>query len=305
MARASLNAAAEVIALSAFRSSCSIMPVARAIVEHDNTQSREPANRFPDETGDDLSDSALILSVFLACLVEAVEALTIVLAAGMARGWRSALAGAFVGVLCLAMIVAGLGPAISAIPVDGLRLIVGGLLLIFGLRWLRKAVLRASGIKPLHDESLLFQSTLASAQRMTRQRRLNISDWYGFSLAFQGVVLEGLEVVFIVLTLGTNQHRIASATLSALTAVAVVITSGVVLRRPLTLVPENTVKFIVGVLLSAFGLFWSVEGAGASWPAGDKSLLVIIPALAVYSAVLVAVFRRRRPARRTCQGAIQ
>jgi uncharacterized membrane protein len=251
-----------------------------------------------------MTDSALIVAVFLACLVEAVEALTIVLAAGMTRGWRSALGGALAGMLCLAMTVAVLGPAISAIPVDGLRLIVGGLLLIFGLRWLRKAVLRASGNKPLHNESLLFQSTLASAQLMTRQRRRNIPDSYGFSLAFQGVVLEGLEVVFVVVTFGANEHRIAQAAFTALATVAVVSLSGVALRKPLTLIPENTVKFVVGVLLSAFGLFWSVEGAGGSWPGGDKSLLVIIPALALYSAVLVALFRRRRPARRTFEGAV-
>lgn len=252
-----------------------------------------------------MTDSALIVGVFLASLVEAVEALTIVLAAGMTRGWRSALGGAFAGVLCLAMTVAVLGPAISAIPVDGLRLVVGGLLLIFGLRWLRKAVLRASGNKPLHDESLVFQSTLASAQQMTRRRRRNIGDWYGFCLAFQGVVLEGLEVVFVVVTFGANEHRIAPAAYTALATVAVVSLSGVALRKPLTVIPENTVKFVVGVLLSAFGLFWSVEGAGGRWPGGDKSLLVIIPALALYSAVLVALFRRRRPARRSYEGAVQ
>jgi uncharacterized membrane protein len=272
-----------------------------AIVQHDNGQSEEPANRFPDERAM-MTDSALIVAVFLACLVEAVEALTIVLAAGMARGWRSALTGTFAGVLCLAAIVAVLGPAISKIPADGLRLVVGGLLLIFGLRWLRKAVLRASGNKPLHDERLLFQSTLASAQQMTGRRRRIIPDWYGFSLAFQGVALEGLEVVFIVVTFGANEHRITLAAVTALATVALVSLSGVALRKPLTLIPENTVKFVVGVLLSAFGLFWSVEGAGGSWPGGDKALLVIIPALALYSVILVAAFRRRRPARRTYEG---
>ncbi|MBV8789379.1 MAG: TMEM165/GDT1 family protein [Mycobacterium sp.] len=251
-----------------------------------------------------MNDSALIVSVFLACLVEAVEALTIVLAAGIARGWRSALLGACAGVLCLAVIVAVLGPAVSAIPVDGLRLVIGGLLLIFGLRWLRKAVLRASGNKPLHDESLSFQSTLASAQHMTRQRRRNIPDWYGFSLAFQGVVLEGLEVVFVVVTFGANEHRIVPAAVTALATVAVVSLSGFALRKPLTLIPENTLKFVVGILLSAYGLFWSVEGAGGNWPGGDKSLLVIVAALALYSAVLVAVFRRRLPDRRTHEGAL-
>jgi uncharacterized membrane protein len=240
-----------------------------------------------------LDESALFLAVFLACLVEAVEALTIVLASGMARGWRSALAGSFTALLCLVIGVAALGPAVSMIPLDGLRLFVGALLLIFGLHWLRKAVLRASGNKPLRDEALVLSRTLADAQFATTQRRGRIPDWYGFSLAFKGVILEGIEVAFIVLTVGANEHRIGVAAAAALLAVLVVCIAGVALRSPLARVPENIMKFVVGVLLSAFGLFWSVEGAGAEWPGGDRALLVIIPALTLYAFALVAVFRRQ------------
>jgi uncharacterized membrane protein len=250
-----------------------------------------------------LTDSALFIVVFLACLVEAVEALTIVLAAGMARGWRSALIGSFAGMLCSALLVAALGPAVSAIPIDGLRLFVGGVLLIFGLRWLRKAVLRASGNMPMHDETLALQTTLAAAKQATARRYGGVPDWYGFTLAFKGVVLEGLEVAFVVLTFGANQHRIPLAVAAASSAVIVVGIAGASLRAPLARIPENTVKFVVGVLLSAFGLFWSVEGAGGHWPAGDAALLVIIPALALYAVVLVEAFRRQSPVGGTAKGA--
>ncbi len=245
--------------------------------------------------GRGLSQSALFVVVFLACLVEAVEALTIVLAAGTARDWRSAFLGCLAGLLCLAVIVAALGPAISAIPLDGLRLVVGGLLLIFGLQWLRSAVLRASGNKALHDEAVVLRDTLAAARHANSQHPGAVADWYGFTLAFKGVVLEGLEVAFIVLTFGANQHNIPLAAMAASLAVIVVCIAGTALRAPLTRVPKNLVKFIVGVLLTAFGLFWSAEGAGARWPAGDATLLVIIPAVAVYAVILVAAFRRRSP----------
>jgi uncharacterized membrane protein len=243
-----------------------------------------------------VSDPALFVVVFLACLVEAVEALTIVLAAGLARGWRSALIGCVAGMACLTMVVAALGPAVSVIPLDGLRLFVGGLLLIFGLQWLRKAVLRASGNKTLHDEALVFAMTVAEARHRGIRRRSVVTDWYGFTLAFKSVTLEGLEVAFIVVTFGANEHNVALAAGAALVAVAAVGVAGTVLRAPLTRVPENTVKFVVGVLLTAFGLFWSVEGAGARWPGGDAAVLVVVPAVAAYAAVLVVVFRRRSSA---------
>lgn len=240
-----------------------------------------------------MGDSALFFAVFLACAVEAVEALTIVLAAGIGRGWRSALSGMLAGLLTLAVIVAALGPAVAAIPLDGLRLVVGALLLIFGLQWLRKAILRASGHKALHDETAAFEATLAAARHAKAGSGGVVSDWYGFTLAFKGVVLEGLEVVFIALTFGSNQHNIGLAAVAALAAVLMVAAAGVAVRAPLARVPENAMKFVVGIMLTAFGMFWGAEGAGAHWPGGDLALLVLIPAVGLYALVLVALFRRR------------
>jgi uncharacterized membrane protein len=230
----------------------------------------------------------LVASVFLACAVEGVEALTIVLAAGTARNWRSALAGAGAAVVALAAIVTVLGPAITAIPLNALRLLVGGLLLIFGLQWLRKAILRAGGLKPLHDEDAIFRREVDAAKTATTTTRLGIRDWYAFTLAFKGVLLEGLEIVFIVITFGANQHAIGWATVAALAAVAAVIVAGVAVRAPLARVPENTMKFAVGVMLTGFGVFWGAEGAGAHWPGDDAAIPVLIAAVLV--AALVAVW---------------
>jgi uncharacterized membrane protein len=240
-----------------------------------------------------MSDSALFIAVFLACVVEAVEALTIVLAAGTARDWRSALTGLGAGLLVLAAAVAVLGPAVTAIPLNGLRLFIGGLLLIFGLQWLRKAILRASGNKALHDEATIFQTQLAAAGSAPAERRPLVGDWYAFTLAFKGVVLEGLEVVFIALTFGSNQHNIPLAAAAAVTAVLVVAGVGIAIRAPLSRVPENSMKFVVGVMLTSFGAFWGAEGAGTRWPGGDAALLVLIPAIAVFALALVTVFRVR------------
>jgi uncharacterized membrane protein len=240
-----------------------------------------------------MGNSALFIAVFLACAVEAVEALTIVLAAGIGRGWRSAITGLLAGLLTLAVIVAALGPAVSAIPLNALRLVVGGLLLIFGLQWLRKAILRASGNKPLHDETAAFEATLVAAQHSPARSAGLVPDWYGFTLAFKGVVLEGLEVVFIALTFGSNQHNIGLAAVAALVAVLVVAAVGLAVRAPLSRVPENSMKFVVGVMLTAFGMFWGAEGAGADWPGSDLALLVLIPAVGLYAVALVALFRRR------------
>ena len=244
-----------------------------------------------------VNSSALFVAVFLACLVEAVEALTIVLAAGNARDWRSAITGVMAGLVCLAVTVAVFGPAVSALPLNGLRLFVGGLLLIFGLQWLRKAILRASGHKALHDETAAFQAELTKARSAPNdQRRGMIHDWYAFTLSFKGVTLEGLEVAFIVITFGSNQHDIPLAVLAAVAAVGTITIAGVVIQAPLSRVPENTMKFVVGVMLTAFGLFWSAEGAGAHWPGGDAALLVIIPAVGIYALALVALFRHRASA---------
>ena len=238
------------------------------------------------------SASALFIAVFLACAVEAVEATTIVLAAGTARDWRSAATGTAAALAVLAVIVAALGPAVTAIPLRGLRVVVGALLLVFGLQWVRKAVLRASGHKALHDEEKLFAEHLAEARGQTARRFLLAPDRYGFRLAFMGVLLEGLEVVFIVLTFGANAKNIGLATIAAGCAVVLVAVAGFLVRAPLARVPENTLKFIVGIMLTSFGVFWGGEGAGAAWPGSDAALLVIIPAVAVFALGLVWLLRR-------------
>ena len=234
---------------------------------------------------------ALFLAVFLACAVEAVEATTIVLAAGTARGWRSAMIGMAAALAVLAIVVAVLGPAVSDIPLRGLRLVVGALLLIIGLQWLRKAILRASGYKALHDEDKIFAEQLATAAAQSPRRVGLVPDWYGFTLSFKGVLLEGLEVVFIVLTFGSNQHNVGLAAIAAACAVLVVAAAGLVVRSPLSRVPENAMKFVVGIMLTAFGVFWGAEGAGAHWPGSDAALLVLIPAIAAFALLLVALMR--------------
>jgi uncharacterized membrane protein len=238
-----------------------------------------------------MNTAALFGAVFLACMVEAVEATTIVLAAGTTRDWRSALRGVGAGLLVLAVIVAALGPALSAVPLRPLRLVVGGLLLIFGLQWLRKAILRASGYKALHDETQIYADEVAAARGADQRSRAGIPDWYAFTLSFKGVVLEGLEVAFIALTFGSNQHNIPLAAIAAVAAIAVVTAAAVAIRAPLARVPENTMKFAVGVMLCGFGTFWGAEGAGAHWPGSDAALLVLVPAIAVFALGLVGALR--------------
>lgn len=238
---------------------------------------------------------ALFAAVFLACVVEAVEAVTIVLAAGTARDWKSAGYGVGGGLIVLAVITAALGPAVTAIPLGVLRLVVGGLLLVFGLQWLRKAVLRASGHKDLHDEQAIYARELAAAKAAESTGRFRVPDWYAFTLSFKGVLLEGLEVVFIVLTFGANAHDVPLAALAALIAVVLVVAVGLAVRAPLARVPENTMKFVVGIMLTSFGVFWGAEGADAHWPGNDAALLVVIPAVALYALALAAVLRRNAP----------
>ncbi len=239
-----------------------------------------------------MGDVLLVLAVFLACTVEAVEALTIVLAVGISRGWRSALQGVAAGLLTLAVIVAALGPALTLVPLDALRLVVGGLLLIFGLGWLRKAILRASGFKALHDEDAIYARQLAAAHTAGRSRRAAVDDWYAFTLSFKGVLLEGLEVAFIVVTFGSNQGSIPLAVLGAVLAVVLVVVAGVVIRGPLARVPENTLKFAVGVLLTSFGTFWGAEGAGAHWPGSDAALIAVIVVVLTVALGLVQLLRK-------------
>jgi uncharacterized membrane protein len=239
-----------------------------------------------------LSGWALFAAVFLACAVEAVEATTIVLAAGTARNWRSAITGVGAALVVLAVIIAVLGPALTAIPLRSLRLVIGGLLLVFGLQWLRKAVLRAGGIKALHDEKEIYERELNAARAAPVRRMGSVPDWYAFTLSFKGVVLEGLEVVFIALTFGSNAHDVPLAALAAVLAVLVIAGAGVAVRAPLARVPENSMKFIVGVMLTSFGTFWGAEGAGAHWPGSDAALLALIPLIALLGVALAAALRR-------------
>jgi uncharacterized membrane protein len=236
------------------------------------------------------TEIGLALSVFLACTVEAVEALTIVLAVGTTRSWSSALSGVSAAMLALAVIVAALGPAITSLPVDLLRVLVGGVLLIFGLQWLRKAILRSVGLKAKHDESQIYEVEAAAAR--AAGTKTSGFDGYAFAIAFKGVLLEGLEVAFIVLTFGANQHRVALAAAAAGLAILVVVAAGAAARAPLAKVPENAMKFAVGVMLSSFGMFWGAEGAGASWPGGDAALLVIIPGVLVTAITLSKTLTR-------------
>jgi uncharacterized membrane protein len=238
-------------------------------------------------------DIILFLATFLASAVEAVEALTIVLAVGIVRGWRSTLVGVGAASLVLAAIVAALGPALQHIPIETLQFVVGALLLAFGLQWLRKAILRASGYKPLHDEGEAFLRERQEAGSAAPAGSGGI-DWYSFTVAFKGVLLEGLEVAFIVVTFGATQGRLGLAVAAAATAGAAVVVAGLVVRGPLERVPENALKFAVGVLLSSFGVFWAGEGAGVAWPGEDIALLAIIAFVGVVSFALTRALRRRR-----------
>jgi uncharacterized membrane protein len=248
-----------------------------------------------------MSGTVLVLAVFLACAVEAVEALTIVLAAGVTRGWRSPMIGVGAALVALAIVVAALGPAISQIPIGAMQLVIGSLLLVFGLQWLRKAILRASGYKALHDEDKIYQEQVSAAKAAATEGRAFVTDWYGFTLAFKGVFLEGLEVAFIVVTFGSVQGQILEASLGAIAAVVLVVVVGLLLKAPLAKVPENTMKFVVGILLTSFGVFWGAEGAGAHWPGTDAALLVLIPAVLAVSLAYVALLRNQQ--RRTVQTA--
>jgi uncharacterized membrane protein len=231
----------------------------------------------------------LALSVSLACTVEAIEALTIVLAVGTTRSWRSALGGAGVAVLVLIATTAALGPGLTSLPIDTLRLVVGGLLLVFGLQWLRKAILRGAGLRAQHDEEEVYREEVAAAGAAGTPRR--DFDGYSFTIAFKGVLLEGLEVVFIALTFGANQHRVGLAAAAAAAAVILVTVLGFAIHAPLARAPENAMKFSVGVMLTSFGIFWGAEGAGAAWPGGDAALLFIVPTVLAFSLALVRLFR--------------
>ena len=207
---------------------------------------------------------------FVASAVEVVEAFTIVLAVATVRGWRPALTGTALALAALAVLAVALGPLVSRLPIHGLQLVIGVLVLVFGMSWLRKASLRAAGIIALHDEAAIFASGTAS---LRAERDAKRQDWIAGMTAFKAVLLEGIEVVFIVVAFGSRPGRFAYAAAGALLACALVLAVGFVVRRPLARVPENTLKFCVGVMLSAFGIFWTGEGLGIEWPGGDIALI--------------------------------
>ena len=211
-----------------------------------------------------------------------------------------------VALAVLAVVVAVVGPALTLFPLGVLRLVVGALLAVFGLQWLRKAILRASGYQDLHDESGIYQRQVTAARAAAAGGRHGVHDWYAFTLSFKGVLLEGLEVVFIAITFGSNQGSIGLAALGAVAAVLVVAAVGVAARAPLARVPENTMKFAVGVMLTSFGVFWGAEGAGVSWPGHDAALLVLVPVIAAVAwatrCCCGGPARRRRPCRAARQG---
>ena len=238
------------------------------------------------------STTLIVLGAFLASAVEMVEALTIVLGVGIVRGWRSTLIGVGAASVVLAVLVAALGPALGRIPIGTLRLVVGALLLAFGLQWLRKAILRSSGYKDLHDEDEAFRQEREQAAAAGNVQRAGL-DWYSFTVAFKGVLLEGLEVVFIVIAFGSAEGHLGLAAAGAVAALVVVLVAGVLAKGPLSRVPENTIKFVVGLLLTSFGCFWAAEGAGVDWPGDELSLLGVIAFVVVVSIVLVRVLRRR------------
>jgi uncharacterized membrane protein len=231
-------------------------------------------------------------AAFLASLVEAVEALTIVLAVAIVRGWRPAGLGALAGLVLLVLIVVVLGPLLDRVPLHLLQLAIGVLLLMFGMRWLRKAILRSAGIIPLHDEAKAFVTETAELREQARRRDSRL-DWLAGLTSFKAVLLEGLEVVFIVIALSAGRGLIVPASVGALAACLLVAGVGFAMHRPLARVPENTLKFAVGAMLSAFGIFWTGEGLGVAWPGED---LAIIAFAALFLAVgFAAVALARRP----------
>jgi len=234
-----------------------------------------------------------ITAAFLSSLVEAVEALTIVLAVATVRGWRPAATGAFAGLALLVLMVFALGPLLDRIPLRLLQFVIGVLLLLFGMRWLRKAILRAAGIIALHDEAVAFAAETEELRDQARRHDVRL-DWLAGLASFKAVVLEGLEVVFIVIAVGAGRGLIGAASLGAFVACLVVVALGLVIHRPLARVPENTLKFAVGVMLSAFGIFWTGEGLGVPWPGEDVAITAFAALFLMVALAAVALSRRAR-----------
>ncbi|WP_433445047.1 COG4280 domain-containing protein [Nonomuraea sp. CA-141351] len=239
-------------------------------------------------------------AVLLASIVEMVEALTIVMAMGMTRSWRSTLMGAAAALVALTAFTAAAGYAIATwLPKAALQLAIGGLLLIFGLQWLRKAILRSSGRKAMHDEEQIFAEGVAAAKNAGEVKSAGL-DWFSFMISFKGVFLEGVEVVFIVITFGLNAGNMPVAITAAVIGVLLVLVVGIAVRGPLSKVPENTLKYGVGLLLAGFGTFWSVEGLGIftesheslEWPGSDLAILVLVAVWFGLSRLLVRALSR-------------
>jgi uncharacterized membrane protein len=245
----------------------------------------------------------LAIATFLAAAVEVVEALTVVLAVGLSRSWRSAIAGTVAALISLAGFTVAAGYALATwLPEAALKLTVGTLLLIFGLQWLRKAILRSSGRKAKHDEDEIFQQRTEAARAAGSERHLGL-DWYSFVISFKAVFLEGVEVVFIVITFGLNAHNVPVAATAAVAATVLVVAAGVLARAPLAKVPENTLKYGVGLMLVSFGTFWAVEGLGVlhaggaslEWPGGDAAILALLGCWFLLSRALVTYLRDTAP----------
>ncbi|MFC5452796.1 COG4280 domain-containing protein [Paenibacillus aestuarii] len=248
-------------------------------------------------------NSYVIIASFLGTTVEFVEALTIVLAVGVVRGWKSSLSGMVVAVALLVALVALFGlPLMQVVRLEAFQLVIGILMLLFGMRWLRKAILRYSGLKALHLEDKAYQ------EELERQSSSNVSagqmDWFGFATSFNIVLLEGIEAVFIVITFGLAANSLSSAIAGSLIGLLVVVIAGVLLRKPLAMIPENTMKFIVGLMLSGFGIFWVGEGIGVNWWHADVSILVITLVLLVISFLSVNFLSRKHKGKHISKKAI-
>ena len=239
---------------------------------------------------------ALFVTVALASAVEMVEAATIVLALGASRGWRSAIVGSLFAIVTLALIVLIAGPSILLVPIDVLRLLVGVLLLIFGMQWLRKAILRATGFKALHDEEKIFEAELQSAKTAEKTKTFSNLDKYSFTLSFKTVLLEGFEVIFIVLTFGALKNSLGIATMAAFVSLALVAGVAFAIRKPLTKVPENTLKFVVGTMATTFGIFWTTEGLKITWVYADATLLLLAALVLTASFGCILWLRSKTPA---------
>ena len=245
-----------------------------------------------------LHAGSAVIAAFLASLVEAVEALTIVLAVAIVRGLRPAILGALAGLLVLALIVVALGPLLDRVPLYVLQIAIGVLLLLFGMRWLRKAILRAAGLIARHDETIAFASETEELREQARRHEQRL-DWLAGVASFKAVLLEGLEVVFIVIALSAGRGVLLPVSAAAFAACLVVAASGIVVHRPLTRVPENALKFAVGVMLSAFGLFWTGEGLGVDWPGADLAILAFIVLFLGAGLASAALLNRRAAAAKT------